>query len=98
MWPGSLGLESFLQLLKVVADNRWGRGGQLAFETMGIGDRHRWTYRGQVIPKDRRVTVQATITAVDAQNRKLKADGFLSVDGRLIYQMNDFTLVVSAGA
>jgi 3-hydroxymyristoyl/3-hydroxydecanoyl-(acyl carrier protein) dehydratase len=88
--PGSLGLESFLQLLKVVAVDRWGDA--LAFEPTGTGDLHRWTYRGQVVPRDRLVTTQAVVTAVDDARRWLKADGFLSVDGRMIYQMNDFTL------
>jgi len=88
--PGSLGLESFLQLLKVVAVERWGDG--LAFEPMGTGDLQRWTYRGQVVPRDRLVTTQAIVTDLDDARRWLKADGFLSVDGRVIYQMNDFTL------
>jgi acyl transferase domain-containing protein/3-hydroxymyristoyl/3-hydroxydecanoyl-(acyl carrier protein) dehydratase len=88
--PGSLGLESLLQLLKVVAVERWGEG--LAFEPIGTGDSHRWTYRGQIVPRDRLVTTQAIVTAVDDARRWLRADGFLSVDGRIIYQMNDFTL------
>ena len=86
--PGSLGLESFLQLLKVVAVERWGA------ETSGFvvtGD-HRWVYRGQVVPADRVVTVQAVVTGLDDALRAVKADGFLSVDGRVIYQMNDFLL------
>jgi 3-hydroxymyristoyl/3-hydroxydecanoyl-(acyl carrier protein) dehydratase len=91
--PGSLGLESFLQLLKVWAVDRWGREvSAIAFETVGTGDLHRWTYRGQVVPRDRLVTTQAVVTAVDDRRRWVKADGFLSVDGRVIYQMNDFTL------
>ena len=51
--PGSLGIESFLQLLKVVADARWGSAEPVVFESPGIGDKHRWTYRGQVIPTSR---------------------------------------------
>ena len=43
------------------------------------------------------VTVRPSITAVDDRRRRLKADGFLSVDGRAIYQMNDFTLGLDAG-
>lgn len=38
------------------------------------------------------VTVQATITAVDDRSRRLTANGLLSVDGRIIYQIDDFTL------
>jgi 3-hydroxymyristoyl/3-hydroxydecanoyl-(acyl carrier protein) dehydratase len=89
--PGSLGLESFLQLLKVVAWRRWGAEEGSQFEI--VGDRpHRWIYRGQVLPTNKKVTVQATVTAVDDEQRIIRADGFLSVDGRVIYQMNDFAL------
>jgi acyl transferase domain-containing protein/3-hydroxymyristoyl/3-hydroxydecanoyl-(acyl carrier protein) dehydratase len=88
--PGSLGLESLLQLLKVVGFDRWGAGA--GFEPVGLGDEHRWAYRGQVVPGDRLVTTQAVVTGIDDAGRRVKADGFLSVDGRVIYQMHDFTL------
>jgi len=89
--PGSLGLESFLQLLKFAAFERWGwqEGNTVA---LAMGRRHSWLYRGQILPSDSRVTVEAWITAVDDMERTLSGDGFLSVDGRLIYRMNDFTL------
>jgi PfaB family protein len=90
--PGSLGLESFQQLLKVVAAKRWGAPPGTRFESLGICDLHRWTYRGQILPTDRLVTVRAVISAVDDDRQWLKADGFLDVDGRVIYQMSDFTL------
>ena len=89
--PGSLGLESFLQLLKVAAVERWGPEG-LEFGAVELDEPHRWTYRGQVLPTDRLVTVEATITAVDEDRRMLRADGWLRVDGRTIYGLNDFTL------
>lgn len=92
VWPGSLGLESFLQLLKVVAENRWGGQGNSAFQCMALGQEHSWLYRGQIIPEDEKVIVQACINGVDDEGLWLKADGFLSVDGRIIYQMNDFAL------
>ncbi len=91
VWPGSLGLESFLQLLKYAAWRRWGNppsgGWQLA-----LGRPHSWTYRGQVLPTDREVTVLLEVTAADEANRRLTANGFLTVDGRVIYQMTDFSL------
>ena len=90
VWPGSLGLESFLQLLKYAAWRRWGNppaGWQVA-----LGRSHSWTYRGQVLPTDREVTVLLEVTAVDEANRRLTANGFLTVDGRVIYQMTDFSL------
>jgi acyl transferase domain-containing protein/3-hydroxymyristoyl/3-hydroxydecanoyl-(acyl carrier protein) dehydratase len=95
--PGSLGLESFLQLLKVVAVGRWGDGPGVRFESVAVGEPHRWVYRGQVLPTDGRVTVEAVVTAIDDDLRLIRADGLLSVDGRTIYQMIDFTLAYRMG-
>jgi acyl transferase domain-containing protein/3-hydroxymyristoyl/3-hydroxydecanoyl-(acyl carrier protein) dehydratase len=90
--PGSLGLESLLQLLKVIARERWGGGPASEFEPVGLGVPHRWLYRGQVVPADRLVTVQALVTGLDDGRRLVTADGSLSVDGRVIYQMSGFSL------
>ena len=119
VWPGSLGIEAFVQLLKVYAVDRWGLGETAEFATMAGGapaggklargvtagaetargenaPRHRWTYRGQIIPGCERVEVFASITEVDDARRHVRADGFLTVDGRTIYTMNDFSLDVIA--
>jgi 3-hydroxymyristoyl/3-hydroxydecanoyl-(acyl carrier protein) dehydratase len=90
--PGSLGLESFLQLVKFAAVQRWGWQEGDLLEAVALERRHRWLYRGQVVPTNSQVTVVAWITAVDEKERVLTAAGFLSVDGRPIYQMNDFTV------
>ena len=98
VWPGSLGLESFMQLLKVFAWERWQDEleiGQFAFESMALNQRHEWVYRGQILPTDEMVTIQAVITEVDDQTKTLKAEGFLTVDGRIIYQMKDFALRIT---
>ena len=95
--PGSLGLESFLQLLKVVAVERWGSDPDATFEAIVVGEPHKWVYRGQILPSDRLVTVEAVITAIDNERKMIRANGFLSVDGRTIYQMDDFTLAFRAG-
>jgi len=97
VWPGSLGLESFLQLLKTVALERWGAAACARFESLALGEKHRWIYRGQILPADSQVTVQAVVTEIDEELRRIRADGFLSVDGRVIYQMVDFT-IRAAGA
>jgi acyl transferase domain-containing protein/3-hydroxymyristoyl/3-hydroxydecanoyl-(acyl carrier protein) dehydratase len=89
--PGSLGLESFIQLMKAAARERWPGAGE-RFESMALGQKHSWLYRGQVVPKNTLVTVEACVTAVDDARRLLKADGFLKVDGLVIYKMTDFTL------
>jgi 3-hydroxymyristoyl/3-hydroxydecanoyl-(acyl carrier protein) dehydratase len=91
VWPGSLGLESFIQLLKIVAIEKWGLD-EVQFESMALNEPHKWFYRGQILPVDSIVTVEATIKHVDNEEKLIKADGFLSVDGRTIYQMTDFTL------
>ena len=90
--PGSLGLESFLQLLKIVAAERWGASADSRFETMVLGEEHRWNYRGQIVPTNQRVEIEAVITAVDDQSQTLKADGLLLVDGKIIYQMKQFAV------
>lgn len=106
--PGSLGLESFWQLLKAYAVERWSLGAGTQFEipartpataspgkpgaANGEPAAHEWVYRGQVIPRDQLVTVTAVIRQVDDAQRIVTGEGFLSVDGRVIYQMKDFRL------
>jgi acyl transferase domain-containing protein/3-hydroxymyristoyl/3-hydroxydecanoyl-(acyl carrier protein) dehydratase len=92
VWPGSLGLESFLQLLKYVAWKKWGNPPPDGWQTVALNRPHSWVYRGQVIPTDREVTAVLDVTAADPSARRLTADGFLIVDGRTIYQMTGFTL------
>jgi len=90
--PGSLGLESFLQLLKVAAVRRWGGTADSVLETVAIGEKQSWNYRGQIIPSNQKVTVEAVVTSVDDAGKLLKADGFLAVDGKVIYRMRDFSI------
>jgi hypothetical protein len=45
-----------------------------------------------VIPRNKVVTVHAMVTAVDDERRIVQANGYLLVDGLVIYQMNDFRL------
>jgi 3-hydroxymyristoyl/3-hydroxydecanoyl-(acyl carrier protein) dehydratase len=98
VWPGSLGLESFWQLLQVAAARRFGRlpgrhdAGTTLFESPAVGVEHSWVYRGQILPTHREVTAQAVVTSIDERERLLRADGHLFVDGRVIYQVNDFAV------
>jgi len=92
VWPGSLGLEAFLQLLKVYAIDRFALGATAAFSTMPVGHEHAWEYRGQVVPSASTVTVQVHIVSVDAQRQLVEAEGILVVDGRPIYAMQRFAL------
>ncbi len=88
--PGSLGLEAFLQLVDVMADRRWGPNPMR--QIVGVGQSHEWVYRGQVIPADGQVTVIAWINTISDETRTLTASGILSVDGRVIYTMTDFSM------
>jgi acyl transferase domain-containing protein/3-hydroxymyristoyl/3-hydroxydecanoyl-(acyl carrier protein) dehydratase len=90
--PGSLGLQSFLNLMQFAARKRWKLPPGTIFESMAAGEKHQWVYRGQIIQADKLVTVEACITGADDDKKLLRADGFLSVDGRIIYQMKDFTI------
>jgi 3-hydroxymyristoyl/3-hydroxydecanoyl-(acyl carrier protein) dehydratase/malonyl CoA-acyl carrier protein transacylase len=98
--PGSLGLEAFLQLLKIVAVERFGeKVATHRFEPIGLGRKHTWLYRGQVIPTDAVEAVEATITSIeDGESPVITADGFLRVDGRVIYEMLGFTLRLVPGS
>jgi acyl transferase domain-containing protein/3-hydroxymyristoyl/3-hydroxydecanoyl-(acyl carrier protein) dehydratase len=92
VWPGSLGLESFLQLLKFAAWKRWKDVPDGGYQTVALNRTHSWIYRGQVLPSDKEVQVVLEITARDDRTHSLTANGFLNVDTRVIYQMTDFTL------
>lgn len=94
VWPGSLGLESMLQLMKAFALDRWPHlAATHRFEPIAVGMTHEWIYRGQIIPTNERVDVQATIIRrEEGEQPLLVADGFLTVDGTTIYEMKHFGL------
>ena len=87
--PGSLGLEAMLQLVRLYARER-GLGDGMArprFVPFVPGRSMTWKYRGQVIPSNRLVMVEAEITEVgrDERGTFVLADAWLWVDGRRIY-------------
>ena len=91
--PGSLGLESFLQLIKTVAMKQWPHLVASHRFRMVTGSRHSWSYRGQIIPKNNSVVVHALITRmIDGPSPVIRADGLLTVDGLPIYKMENFEL------
>jgi FabA-like domain len=46
----------------------------------------KWTYRGQVVPTDRLITVELEI--LDIRDRTVYATGWLWVDGRRTYHID----------
>lgn len=98
--PGSLGLEAFMQLLKAAALHRWKDRlppGQWHFEPFATGARHSWSYRGQIIPTNSLVTVEAVIDSFDDEQRLVRGTGYLHVDGRVIYNMREFAIRLVPG-
>ncbi len=89
--PGSLGIESFLQLLKYAAIKRWEhlRNSHRFYHVMEAP--HVWKYRGQILPQNSKIEVEAVITAVsDEPHPEIRADGLLMVDGLCIYRMENY--------
>jgi 3-hydroxymyristoyl/3-hydroxydecanoyl-(acyl carrier protein) dehydratase len=89
--PGSLGIESFIQLLKFAALKRWPDLENSHRFALVTASRHKWIYRGQVIPQNKQVAVDAVITQIqDDPEPYMLADGYLKVDGLHIYKMEHF--------
>jgi len=95
--PGSLGLESLYQLLKFIALPRWSdaRDGRWS---MACNNAHAWTYRGQILPENKVVQIEAIVTRIqDEPEPAIFVDGLLSVDGLVIYKMEKFGLILKRG-
>ena len=89
--PGSLGIESFLQLIKFAAFARWGHLADSHRFAHITEEPHRWTYRGQIIPENKKIVVEAVVTRIEEKPvPMILADGFLKVDGLCIYKMENF--------
>ncbi|HMR77108.1 MAG TPA: polyketide synthase dehydratase domain-containing protein, partial [Polyangiaceae bacterium] len=100
--PGSLGIEALIQLLQCfmlqtgMADGIEGP----RFEPIAIGLPMTWKYRGQVVPKNKRVTSVIEITEVGRDDRGPFAvcDASLWVDGIRIYDASKLAMRIVAGA
>ncbi|MBS2033642.1 type I polyketide synthase [bacterium] len=94
VWPGSLGLEAFLQLLKVAMLDRYPHLADThRFECIATNRVHTWGYRGQVVPTNKVVEVEAWMSKwEDGDEPVVTADGFLVVDGKPIYEMTNFAM------
>ena len=52
---------------------------------------HSWIYRGQIVPANARVEVDAVITdVIESPAPTLLADGYVKVDGLFIYRIENF--------
>ena len=70
--PGSLGIESFLQLVKFIAIDRWKHFSDSHRFELVTDKPHNWIYRGQVTPKNKKIEVEALITKMINSIDKIK--------------------------
>ncbi|MEN8244753.1 MAG: beta-ketoacyl synthase N-terminal-like domain-containing protein [Thermodesulfobacteriota bacterium] len=90
--PGSLGLESLFQLLKYISLHHWGETHDSQW-SMDSESEHIWTYRGQILPDNKVIQIEAVVTRIqDEPKPAIFVDGLLSVDGLVIYKMENFGL------
>jgi 3-hydroxymyristoyl/3-hydroxydecanoyl-(acyl carrier protein) dehydratase len=95
--PGSLGVEAMCQLLQWYLIDR-GVGADLPdprFESTALDESLRWTYRGQIVPGDRLVTIELEV--LELRGTTAVATAWLWVDGRRIYRLERFSVRVVAG-
>jgi 3-hydroxymyristoyl/3-hydroxydecanoyl-(acyl carrier protein) dehydratase len=88
--PGSLGVEAMCQLLRWYMIKR-GIGAGLPdprFEPIALNEPLTWTYRGQIVPGDRLVTVELDVLEISGTTAF--ATAWLWVDGRRIYRLTRF--------
>ena len=94
--PGSLGIESFLQLLKYYALQKWQFSPKDSHIKETVNAVHEWKYRGQIIPSNKQIEICAHIKdIIDGDQPEIIADGALSVDGICIYEMIDFNVTLA---
>jgi acyl transferase domain-containing protein/3-hydroxymyristoyl/3-hydroxydecanoyl-(acyl carrier protein) dehydratase len=97
--PGSLGLDALEQLLmravllKVPATALKG----MTAETPAIGERVKWSYRGQVTPEKREVTTVIEVLSLDVSPHRVLATarGSLWCDRLRIYEANPLSIAFS---
>ncbi|MEM1349742.1 MAG: polyketide synthase dehydratase domain-containing protein, partial [Myxococcota bacterium] len=99
--PGSLGIEALTQLLQYTMLRKGMAQGMHAprFEAVAIGHAMTWSYRGQVLTKNRVVTTDVELTRVgeDERGRYAVATASLWVDGMRIYKATNLAMRLVEG-
>lgn len=92
--PGSLGLEAAILVAKVLARARWPHlEGSHRWEPLSLGRKHRWSYRGQVVPTNAEMRVDVDVTeCLDGPRPELVFHAFVRADGRVLYELHDFAV------
>ncbi len=99
--PGSLGIEALVQLLQFAMIERdLGVGIEHPrFEPVAVGRPATWKYRGQVVPKNQRITTEIAILEVGHEGGIpfAVAEGSLWVDGKRIYYTRQLSMRIVPG-
>jgi len=99
--PGSLGVEAIAQVIQwYMLESGLGDGLRYPrFEAVPLEEPVRWKYRGQVVPTDARITIEADILEIaeSGDSRTAFAEAWLWVDGRRIYHLPRFGMRLRAG-
>ena len=95
--PGSLGVESFLQMIRFFLLKKFNINPEEYVPLMLPDQTHEWIYRGQIIPSNNKIEIHAHIKNIikgnDDNGYSVAADGALIVDGICIYEMTNFSVV-----
>ena len=75
--PGRWGWNRCCNCLKSWPPSAGGASAGSVFDSLGLGDRHRWATAARSSPATARMVTQAVVTAVDDRRQRLRADGFL---------------------
>jgi acyl transferase domain-containing protein/3-hydroxymyristoyl/3-hydroxydecanoyl-(acyl carrier protein) dehydratase len=98
--PGSLGVESLLQLLQThMLLARFAEGMKNPrFEPILFGSRLMWKYRGQVLPTDRKISLLVEIVEISRSPARISAEatGSLWVDGKKIYEVQRLGMAIGS--
>ncbi|MDR2443722.1 MAG: hypothetical protein LBE31_09430 [Deltaproteobacteria bacterium] len=100
VWPGSLGLEAFIQAAKVLCAQTFQPEVPLSeiatsWSAPAVDNIHRWLYRGQIVPKNNEVTLGLKVLHADQARKALTFSGLLWVDNLVVYQIDDFTVAMT---
>jgi len=92
--PGSLGVESFLQMLRFFLLKKFNIPTNGYEVQITPGHTHEWVYRGQITPTNKNIEIHAHIKEVSDSSNKytITADGALAIDNICIYEMKDFSV------
>ncbi len=96
--PGSLGLEAVVQTLQIymLETKRHVAFKSPRFEAIAVGQQVTWTYRGQVVPQNKRCVILLDI--LEADTGFVRATASFWVDGKKIYSVSNLSMRVVEGS